>query len=102
MAGRKILDETDAQRCLDAQVASGLTLAEWARHEGVDGRSLNSWRMNLARRRALPRAPRLVELVPARARAAKYTVRCGRLEVDVGDDFDEDTLFRLLQVVAAC
>ena len=102
MAGRKIQDEADAVQCLDAQRASGLELAQWAMRHGIDGRSLNSWRMNLARRGTARRAPRLVELVAFGGPAARYTVRCGRLAVEVGDDFDQETLFRLLQVVASC
>ncbi|MCP4797357.1 MAG: hypothetical protein GY885_14485, partial [Phycisphaeraceae bacterium] len=41
----------------------------------------------------------LVELVaqaPARG-AEGYVVRCGELSVEVGEDFDEDTLVRLLR-----
>lgn len=102
MAGRKIQDEADAVQCLDAQRASGLELAQWAMRHGIDGRSLNSWRMNLARRGTARRAPRLVELVASGGPTARYTVRCGRLAVEVGDDFDQETLFRLLQVVASC
>ena len=104
MAGRKIRDEADARACLAALGACSLALAGWARREGVDGRSLNLWRMNLARR-ATRSGPRLVELVPHPAptpRAARYVVRRGELAVELGEDFDEDVLFRLLQVVAAC
>lgn len=102
MARRKIRDEAEAVRFLDEQRASGLSLAEWARRQGVDGRSLNSWRVNLDRRGTAARAPRLVEWVAASVPPARYTVRCGRLAVEVGEDFDEETLYRLLQVVAAC
>lgn len=102
MARRKILDEAEAVQCLDAHCASGLTLAEWARRHGIDGRSLNIWRVNLTRRGTARRAPRLVELVASGGPAARYTVRCGRLAVEVDDDFDQETLLRLLQVVASC
>lgn len=102
MARRKILDEAEAVQCLDAHCASGLTLAEWARRHGIDGRSLNIWRMNLARRGTAHRAPRLVELVASGGPPSRYTVRCGRLAVEVDDDFDQETLLRLLQVVASC
>ena len=102
MSKRKIRDEGDARRCLADQMVSGLPLAAWAAVEGIDGRSLNSWRLNLARRgQQQGAAPRMVELVAAAAAPAKYTIRCGRLEVEVGEGFDQDTLFRLLQVVAA-
>ena len=70
--------------------------------------------MNLARSesgrscRRMPRAKgvQLVELVaaaaPARREAARYTVRVGKLSVEVGDDFDAAALRRLLSVLASC
>ena len=63
---RKIVDEKDARACLGAVARSGETLAAWTRRHGVDGRSLHSWKRNLARRGASPSVaePRLVELVP--------------------------------------
>lgn len=68
MAGRKVLNEQDARRCLNAVNASRRELGAWAREHGVDGRSLNLWRVNLERR-GVPRdraaAPKLVELVVA-------------------------------------
>jgi hypothetical protein len=68
---------------------------------GVDARSLNAWRITLARRDA--RRPHLVELVAqAPAMVATYRVRCGSFEVELTDDFDDGTLGRLLRVVAAC
>lgn len=70
MGKRKIRDEADARACVAAAEASGRDLARWARAEGVDGRSLHAWSMNLglgARRRrrksARPSEVRLVELV---------------------------------------
>ena len=56
----------------------------------------------------MPRAKgvQLVELVaavaPARREAARYTVRVGKLSVEVGDDFDAAALRRLLSVLASC
>ena len=105
MAGRKIRDVDDARACLSAVEASGLTLASWARRMNVDGRSLNAWRINLAREGdiAPPAAVRLVEVVaPPPVPAARYVVRCGELAVEVSDGFDDQTLLRLLRVVAAC
>jgi len=54
MAGRKLRDEADARACLAAMEASGLSLSEWARQHGMDGRSLHCWRMSLARRSSSP------------------------------------------------
>ena len=79
-SARKIEDESDARRCLRAAKLSGRGSGEWARTHGIDGRSLNAWGVNLARRgttaaprRRKPKAPRpahaLVELVPVGSRA---------------------------------
>lgn len=102
MAGRKIEGEAEARRCLAAVESSALSLADWARAEGIDGRSLNIWRVILTRGGATRPSPRLVELIPSAARAVGVVVRCGPFSVEVGDDFDQDALHRVLQVVAAC
>ena len=62
--GRKIRDETEAMACLAAVARSSLSRREWARAHGIDGRSLNSWRLNLERRgrSAEMTALRLVEV----------------------------------------
>jgi hypothetical protein len=108
MAGRKVRDAADARACLDAAEASGLTRAAWARQQGIDGRSLNAWHNNLARRasgESSPATMRLVELVPT-AHAApapvRYVVRCGEFAVEVDARFEDETLARLLRVVSSC
>jgi transposase-like protein len=58
MEARKIVDDADARRCLAAVAASGRPRATWAREHGVDARSLNAWRITLARRDA--RRPQLL------------------------------------------
>jgi uncharacterized OsmC-like protein len=100
--GRKISNEEEARRCLAAAAASGRTRTEWARARGIDARSLNAWRINLEGAQR-GHAPRLVELVAATpARPATYRVRCGSFEVETSGDFDDDSLRRLLRLVAAC
>ncbi|MCA9550090.1 MAG: hypothetical protein KC933_08650 [Myxococcales bacterium] len=104
MARRKILDETDALTCLAAAEASGMSRRDWARSNGVDGRSLHCWWLAL-RDRAPVRSPiRLLELVAPGApkRGATFVVRAGRVEVEVGADFDEAALLRLLRVAVEC
>jgi transposase-like protein len=123
---RKITDEREARRCLAAAGKTGERVGAWARGHGIDGRSLNAWRINLARRgagstptrtaarpptalvvRARPRAA-VVELVPASrpkesaSTAACYVVHVGEIRVEVGDDFAAETLRRVLEVVRAC
>jgi len=123
MAGRKIKDANDARRCVSAADASGMTLTEWARDEGIDARSLHAWRMNLKldkkTRRSKTRptksaaaktrgSARMVELVPSvsvsrpQATRARYAVRCGALSIELGEDFEDETLRRLVRVVASC
>lgn len=121
---RKITDEGEARRCLAAARKSGERAGAWARARGIDGRSLNAWRINLARRGAgatparaaarsstaivvqpRPRAA-LVELLPASRPStsahAHYLVHVGEVRVEVGDDFAAETLRRILGVLRAC
>src|SRR5690349_945881 len=104
MAGRKVGDAADAQRCIAAARSAGLSLGEWGKRNGVDGRSLHSWSLNLERRvPTQPGALRLVELVPpAVAVSSKFTVRVGNVVVEVDPHFDEVALRRLLSVVGSC
>lgn len=113
---RKITDEADARRCLSAARRGSQDLKAWAQANGVDGRSLNAWRMNLERRgtkrgarssptTALVARPRtaLVELVPApKASTARYAVHVDALRVEIGDDFDPRTLQRIIEVLRTC
>src|SRR5437870_3980886 len=107
MVGRRIFNEQDARRCLAAVRSSRSTLAAWARAHGIDGRSLNLWRVNLESR-GVPRprsvAPRLVELVPAAVPAARsrYVLQVGGVELEIGDDFDDQSLRRLVGLLKSC
>lgn len=111
--GRKVIDVGDARTCLKAAKNAGLTPTAWAREHGVDARSLNAWRVNLAqgrnakRQRSSTDAPRLVELVPMATPApgpapTRYVVRVGDLEIALADDFREETLVRLVRSLRAC
>ena len=116
-AGRKIEDENEARRCLSAARRSGLSAGEWARAQGVDGRSLHAWQMNLERggsgrsRRRKPKTARamraLVELVPAApivaaAGGGRYVLEVGGARVEFGDDVSVATLRRVLEVLRLC
>lgn len=114
MEKRKIRDEADARTCLAAAKASGLARAAWCRASGVDGRSLRAWSMNLARRKTarhrisktgttITKRVELVELVaapPVLRNTLRYTVRVGKLGIEVSDDFDAGTLRRLVEALA--
>ena len=109
MAGRRIFNEQDARRCLAAVKSSRADLATWARAHGVDGRSLNLWRVNLSRRGApslrAVSSVQLVELVPAVPRnvpRAPYLLRVGGVELEVGEQFDEQSLRRLVGLLKSC
>ena len=104
MAGRKILNEQDARRCLVAARGD----PGWARAHDIDGRSLNAWRVNLGRRgRQAPRRRRatgvveLVAAVPAIA-PARYVLHVRELRLELGDDFHEHTLRRLVGLLRGC
>lgn len=105
---RKITDERDARACLKAAKAARLTAGEWAREHGVDGRSLNAWRINLAQRGTSSMVarskPRLVELVPSSrvVADARYLVRVADAEIEVTDGFREETLARLVRALRSC
>jgi hypothetical protein len=103
---RKIEDERDARACLRAAKAARVSVGEWARDNGVDGRSLNAWRINLLRSCAPEEVakPQLVELVPTTPpRAdARYVVHVDGARIELADDFREETLARLVRALRAC
>lgn len=114
MERRKIRDEADARTCIAAVKASKLTARQWARSEGIDGRSLRAWTINLERgakssklarsQRRLTRPLQLVELIPSTPAqsASRYVVRVGAHAVEVDDRFAEATLRRLVAVLGSC
>ncbi len=106
MAGRRIQNEREARDALAQLARIGVDRVTWAREPGIDPRSLNAWRLNLARREPVERLPlRLVELVPANVPTATrpvVQVRCGPFAVDVTADVDDRLLARVLAAVASC
>lgn len=116
--GRKIQDEVDALQCLRAVARAGLSVGEWARAHGVDGRSLHAWRIAIERRgvparpRKVPAKPRrraheLVELVPAapaaqREAGSRYVLVVGTARVEFGDDVSVATLRRVFEALRSC
>jgi len=98
---RKIRDENEARSCLTRVVESGRPLAVWAREHGIDGRSLNTWKMNIARRESAPK-PRFVELVSRGAMSARYALFVGDVRIEVDDSFQPETLGRLVAALRSC
>lgn len=107
---RKVRDPAHARQLLAELSGTRLTLAEFARQRGIDGRSLNMHRVNLgggARQEREPAPVRLVELIAGRhggdtERRGRYVVRCGDVAIEVDEDFEEDVLRRLIAVAASC
>jgi hypothetical protein len=119
LVGRKIEDEGEAVRCLRAAEREGMGVGAWARANGVDGRSLHAWRMNIARRgtttpvRRRKTAPKasstthaLVELVPAATSAPAgpglYALVVGSARIEFGDDVSVVTLRRVFEALRSC
>jgi hypothetical protein len=107
MPGRKILDEAEAIEALDSIARTGLELADWCRAWDIDARSLSGWRGVLESRgyeAPVERAqPDFIEVVRIPVdRSARYTIRHRGFTVEVDDDFDDQTLGRLLAVVGTC
>jgi hypothetical protein len=117
--GRKIEDEREAVRCLRAAEHAGLSTGEWARANGIDGRSLRAWKMNIGRRGASVRprkqrrkraSPRhaLIELVPAATSAVqetgagRYVLMVGGARLEFGDNVSVATLRRVLEALRSC
>ena len=117
-SGRKIEDQSEARRCLRAAKLAGSSAGEWARAHGIDGRSLNVWGVNLARRgataasrRRKPKAPRraheLVELVPKGSSAklagvGRYVLEVAGARIEFDDDCSVATLRRVLEALRSC
>lgn len=99
---RKIRDEVDARACLAKVTESGRPLAAWSREHGIDGRSLNTWKVNLERREVAALKPRFVELVPRASMSARYAVIVGDVRIEVDDSFQPETLARLVAALRSC
>jgi len=110
--GRKIDDEANARRCLSAAKRAGKTAGEWARSQGIDGRSLHAWSVNLQRGRApkaLSKQPtkptRLVELVPRGVVGnprARFVLVVDGVRVEFDDEASPATLRRVVEVLRSC
>ena len=111
MEKRKIRDAEDARNCLAAIQKSGVSLVEWTHRYGIHSGSLNAWRMTFARMKRKATLG-LVELTPGsrlqnrHAQPATpppvYRLRCGAFEVEAPANFEEQSLGRLLRLVASC
>jgi hypothetical protein len=103
LAGRLVNDEAEARACFAEMQAQGLTIYTYARTRGIAAWSLYRWRDRLAAPR-LPAVAGFVELAPASppALSPRYELILGPTRIVVGDDFQEQTLARLLHLVQSC
>ena len=100
MPGRKIRNEEEARNALEALAMSGLSRTAFARANGLDGRSLHCWERNLGRRGG---SVRFVELIGEPMEVDRvYRLVIGDVTIEVTDDFDEDSLVRLVRVAQRC
>lgn len=108
MAGRKIRGGSDVEGLRRGAAAAGVPLLQWARDQGVDGRSLHAWVLNTEGRRRtgserVAGETGLVELVAMNdTRPSRYVVRVGDIAIELDDAFREATLRRLLEVLLSC
>lgn len=105
MPGRKVRDEADAKVLLDAMEASRLSVADFAARYDVDGRSLQCWKHNFARRARSEQTEtvRFVELVTTKQTvAATYRMHVADVTLELSADFDDEVVLRLLDLARAC
>ncbi|MEO0600012.1 MAG: hypothetical protein AAF211_01170 [Myxococcota bacterium] len=105
---RKVRDRTDAEALLEAWSSSGLSLRAFSAEQGLDGRSLNIWRVNLERQRE-PRNDvglglQLIELVSCKAEppSASYRMHVAGMVLELDDHFSEPTVQRLVRLLRSC
>lgn len=92
---------------LEAQAASGLSVADYARELGVSVPTLYLWRRRLGSARSEDRPAKLIEVTVTRPTAIASSgmlVRLGdgRRSVVVPRGFDDDDLRRLIVVLESC
>jgi len=102
--GRMVRDRAEAFELLAEFELSGERISDWCAVRGINGYSLNAYQS----RRAVAgtRESEFVELTVAPpsvpSATARYQVRVCGVEIEVDDPFREDTLVRLLGVLATC
>ena len=102
---RKVPDAETARTWLAAAERSGLTRVQWCAEEGVDARSLQAWRITLARRTARSQAL-FVEWVPRpvapAAAPSPLRMHVGDVVIEVTPGFHTGSLAEVLRVVRGC
>lgn len=107
MKGRRLRDRTEARRLLKEWELSGEPMRKWCEARGLSwGSMAQHRRFWLADQRQVQREKvDFVEVVPTSVpgrRSARYRLFVGAGVVEVGEDFDDDTLRRLLHLMNTC
>ncbi len=76
--------------------ASGLSLRAWCSEKGISASTFAYWR-KLFSTKCDPSSSRFVELPQEKMEA--FELECHGVKIKVGKDFDENLLFRCLQVM---
>jgi hypothetical protein len=103
-SGRKVADRAEASRMLTEWAQSGERLSDWCRARGVNGYSLNAYQGRGAHAHTafVELAVGPVPVLEAVAEA-RYRICLGDdIGIEVDDHFRDDTLRRLIGVVASC
>lgn len=128
--GRKVRDADEAKQLLAAWSRSGVPMADWCKQRGVSWYSLAAFKGWPKRARATGEAPHRKSLqgeshphsqtttqstdapafvevdttktVPHNDAPMLYRLRVGSITVETDASFDEDSLRRLLRLVASC
>jgi len=103
----RTIDDQRARAAITRWRASGLSIAEFLRSEGLGRRTFYRWRAHVEASEAAT-APRLVPVVLSSPRARGFAGE--PFVVELGDDlrirvaagFDADELARLVEVLAGC
>jgi hypothetical protein len=112
-AGRKVRDGEEARMLLGSWAASGQRMSDWCGERGINWYSLSAFRgwhdrHGSAEAVTTTSADGLVEVVtteaakPAQRASSVFRVLVGDYTVEVGNDFDDDGLRRLLRLVSSC
>lgn len=103
MAKGRLVDRDEACELLAEWELSGERMSDWCAVRGLNWYSLNARKGRWApAESALTFAEVVVPSMQAAGVGPVYRVLVGELAVEVEEDFQEDTLVRLLRAVARC
>lgn len=104
--GRKVVDANEAEELLAEWADSGEAMSTWCGRRGINWYSLSAFKGWPGRRGAdfiEVEVEQPTAALVARSRApSRYRVHLGGRVVEVDQDFDDEVLRRLVQVVEAC